>query len=223
MTVAIVVDVHERASRVADMLSGLGAEITFASLPAGDYAVGAGTLVERKTVDDLHGAILRGRLWPQMGKLRSESEFPYLAVEGRDLDRGPLHPNAVRGACLAVIDRGIALLRTSDRADTARWLHRLAVRSQRAEEPPDRPAYSQLPKAPIGREAAEAVLAAIPGVSTVSARALLTRFGSVAAVLAAAPDELLSVPGIGPERVRAVQDVLHLSVSGSGDSVGPAP
>jgi ERCC4-type nuclease len=210
MTVAIVVDVHERASGIADALASLGADVTFGSLPAGDYVVGAGTLVERKSVADLHGAILKGRLWPQMGKLRSESQFSYLAVEGRDLDRGPLHPNAIRGACLAVIDQGIALLRTSDQADTARWLHRLAVRRQRTEEPPDRPAYVQRPKAPAGHEAAEAALAAIPGVSTISARALLARFGSLAAVLAATPDELLSVPGIGPERVRAIQEVLRV-------------
>jgi ERCC4-type nuclease len=210
VTVAIVVDVHERASGIGELLEELGGDVRFASLPAGDYGVGAETLVERKTVADLHGSVLKGRLWPQMGKLRSESSFAYLAVEGRDLDRGPLHPNAVRGVCLAVIDLGIAVLRTADRADTARWLHRLAVRRQRTEDPPDRPAYSQRPKAPFGPEAAEAVLAAFPGVSAVSARALLTRFGSVRGVLAASPDELLAVPGVGPERVRALQGVLDI-------------
>lgn len=208
MTVAIVVDVHERASGIATMIEELGGVVEIASLPAGDYAVGAETLVERKSVADLHGSVLKGRLWAQVGKLRAESEFPYLAVEGRDLDRGPLHPNAVRGVCLAVIDLGVALLRTADRADTARWLHRLAVRSQRAEEPPDRPVYSQRPKSPLGPESAEAVLAAVPGLSTTSARSLLARFGSVRAVLAATPEELLSVPGIGPERVRALLGVL---------------
>src|SRR3954469_22112001 len=106
----IIVDVHEKQSGIADTLAELGSEIEFASLPAGDYAVGADTLVERKRVLDLHGAILRGRLWPQLAKLRAACAFPYLLVEGSDIDRGPLHHNAVRGACLAVIDQGIALL-----------------------------------------------------------------------------------------------------------------
>lgn len=111
-----------------------------------------------------------------------------------------------------------ALLRTTDRSDTARWLHRLAIRCQRAEDPPDRPVYSQRPKAPLGSEAAEAVLAAIPGISTVSARALLVRFGSLGAVLTASPEQLLSVHGIGPERVRAMQEVLNARRPKAGSS-----
>jgi len=107
-SVRIVVDVHETKSGIAEMLVELGASVERASLPAGDYAVGAETLIERKRVLDLHGAVLKGRLWPQLGKLRAACAFPYLLLEGTDVDRGPLHPNAVRGTCLAVIDQGIA-------------------------------------------------------------------------------------------------------------------
>ena len=89
MPVKIIVDVHERQSGIAETLAELGAKIEIASLPAGDYAVGADTLVERKRVLDLHAAILKGRLWPQLGKLRAACAFPYLLVEGTDIDRGP--------------------------------------------------------------------------------------------------------------------------------------
>lgn len=51
--VKIIIDVHERQSGIADTLAELGAEIEMAQLPAGDYAVGATTLVERKRVLDL--------------------------------------------------------------------------------------------------------------------------------------------------------------------------
>ena len=85
--VKIIVDVHERQSGIAETLAELGAEIEIASLPAGDYAVGADTLVERKRVLDLHAAVLNGRLWPQLGKLRAACSFPYLLVEGSDIDR----------------------------------------------------------------------------------------------------------------------------------------
>ena len=139
--VRIIVDVHERQSGIADTLRELGAEVEIASLPAGDYAVGADTLVERKRVLDLHAAVLKGRLWPQLGKLRAACAYPYLLVEGTDIDRGPLHHNAVRGACLAVIDQGIALLRSGYQRDSALWIHRLAVRCQEIEPAADRPAY----------------------------------------------------------------------------------
>ena len=208
--VKIIVDVHERQSGIDETLAELGAEIEIASLPAGDYAVGADTLVERKRVLDLHAAVLKGRLWPQLGKLRAACAFPYLLVEGSDIDRGPLHRNAVRGVCLAVIDQGIALLRSGHQRDSALWIHRLAVRCQEIEPAAERPAYAQRPRPKPGEETAEALLASVPGISTSSARALLERFGSVAAVVAADPAEWLAVPGIGRERARAREETFNL-------------
>jgi ERCC4-type nuclease len=168
--VKIIVDVHERQSAIADTLAELGADVEIAALPAGDYAVGADTLVERKRVLDLHAAVLKGRLWPQLGKLRAACAFPYLLVEGTDIDRGPLHHNAVRGACLAAIDQGIALLRSGYQRDSALWIHRLAVRCQEVEPAAERPAYAQRPKPKPkpGEETAEALLSAVPGISTSS-------------------------------------------------------
>lgn len=61
--VRVVVDVHEARSGIAEILAELGASVERASLPAGDYAVGAETLLERKRVLDLHAAVLKGRLW----------------------------------------------------------------------------------------------------------------------------------------------------------------
>lgn len=210
----IVVDVHERQSGIAETLAELGAEIEIAALPACDYAVGAETLVERKRVLDLHAAVLKGRLWPQLGKLRAACAFPYLLVEGSDLDRGPLHHNAVRGVCLAVIDQGIALLRSGYQRDSALWIHRLAVRCQQVEPAAERPAYAQRPRPRPGDETAEALLAAVPGISVSSARALLERFGSVAGVVTADPADWLTVSGIGPERARALEQTFKLRRSG---------
>ena len=121
---------------------------------------------------DLHSAVRKGHLWAQLAKVRAACAFPYLLVEGTDLDRGGLHPNAVRGVCLAAIDQGIALLRSDHQRDSARWLHRLAVRCQREELPAERPAYVQRLAAPP-ESVAEAMLASVPGISTVGARALL--------------------------------------------------
>jgi ERCC4-type nuclease len=91
------------------------------------------------------------------------------------------------------------------------WVHRLAVRCQQLEPAAERPAYAQRPRPKPGEETAEAVLASVPGISTTSARALLKRFESVAAVVAAGPAEWLTVPGIGPERARALEETLHFA------------
>jgi ERCC4-type nuclease len=208
--VRIVVDVQEARSGIPALLEELGAEIELAALPAGDYAVGGHTIVERKRVLDLHRAVRKNHLWPQLAKLRAACAFPYLLVEGTELDRGGLHPNAVRGVCLAAIDQGIALLRSDHQRDSARWLHRLAVRCQREELPAERPAYVQRVAASPDT-VAEAMLAAVPGISTVGARALLERFGSLAGLLAAPVDEWLTVPGIGRERARALAEALGVT------------
>ncbi|MGI8885294.1 MAG: helix-hairpin-helix domain-containing protein [Gaiellaceae bacterium] len=73
-----------------------------------------------------------------------------------------------------------------------------------------RPAYEQRTRPKPGEETAEALLASVPGISTTSARVLLERFGSVAAVVAADPAEWLAVPGIGRERARALEETFNL-------------
>ena len=109
-----------------------------------------------------------------------------------------------------MIHQGIALLRSGSQRDSALWIYRLAVRCQQVEPAAERPAYAQRPRPKAGEETAEALLAAVPGISTTSARALLERFGSVAAVVTADPAEWLTVPGIGPERARALEETFTL-------------
>jgi hypothetical protein len=115
-----------------------------------------------------------------------------------------------------VIEQRVALLRTGDQSDTARWLHRLAARCQGQLARRDRPPYAQRPKAPLVAAASEAMLAAVPGIATSSARALLDRFGSVVRVAEASFEEILRVPGIGPERAHALRAAF-------GDRAGRVP
>ncbi|MBA3366023.1 MAG: hypothetical protein H0U03_09600 [Actinobacteria bacterium] len=137
--VTILADLHEHRSGVPLRLRALGADVKVVALPAADYVPSKNVLVERKTVSDLHDSIVRGRFWLQMGKTRAPGVWPYLLIEGPDLDRGPLAPSSVRGACLAVLEQGITLLRTTDGDDTALWIYRLALRGRRRPRP-DRPA-----------------------------------------------------------------------------------
>ena len=203
----IVCDIRERVSTVPAWLRGLGVDVEWASLATADYAIGRTVLVERKSVLDLHGSIMRGRFWPQVGRLKVAVLQPYLLVEGRDLDAGPLSPNAIRGCLVAAADNGLRLLRSSDARDTALWLHRLAVRH--GDQPPriDKPAYAQRPKPPDPERTAEAILASVPGISTHLARELIARFGNLNGVLNATPQDWATVKGIGRRRANALSAV----------------
>jgi Fanconi anemia group M protein len=185
-------------------LQVLGVSTEIKRLPVADYKAGR-ALVERKSVRDLHLAIIQGRFWPQIGRLSRTPLRPYLLIEGVDLDAGALSAASVRGALLAVDELGIGVIRTAGPEDSALWLKILAGRGHRRRRTTR--SYAQRP---AQAEAAEAMLAAVPGISTVTAEALLNHFGSVAAVIAAGPAEWLSVRGVGPKRVQALSETLAL-------------
>lgn len=200
---AVTADVFERGSGVPAALQRLGAHVTVEPLAAGDYRVGGGVLIERKTVADLHGSLGRGRLWEQIGKIRDEAVSPLLLIEGNRLDAGPRHPNAIRGALLAIVELGVSILWSRDPADSALWIHRLAVRHARKSIARTRPR----PTSELTEPGVE-VLAAVPGISTQTARALLGRFGSIGGMLDAGPGRWAEVDGVGTVRAHALATAL---------------
>jgi ERCC4-type nuclease len=202
-SLVITADVFEEGSGVTASLQRLGAQVVIEPMSAGDYRISGGTLVERKTVADLHGSLGRGRLWSQIGRIRDEAVLPFLFVEGVDLDHGPRHPNAIRGCLLAIADLGIAVVRSRDPGDTARWLHRLAVRQERRKR-----ASSMVQRRRIPPPPGLSVLSGIQGISDATAQALLERFGSVERLLAAGPKEWAEVNGVGPVRAHALAEAL---------------
>jgi Fanconi anemia group M protein len=204
----IVADTFEPDEGVPAELRGLGAEVVRRRLAFGDYDLGSGVLVERKTVADLHLSLQRGRLWRQLGELRRASRLPYLLVEGRELDvRGGVSSRAIRGACLATIGQGVPILFSRDAVDSAAWLSLLARRGGGRRLGRDRPIYAQRLK-PSADQVPEAMLAAVPGISVAGARALLERFGTVAGVVAAGEHAWREVPGVGPARARALREAI---------------
>src|SRR6266576_1732119 len=199
----LIADIHERESGIAAELRRLGADVEEHQLDAGDYRLGGLALIERKTVTDLHQSVYRGRFWAQIGKLRRSTRWPYLLIEGQLLYCGCLSREAVRGLIIAVSDLGETVCRSDDVRDSALWIHRIA--SRRATAPNrDIPVYAQRQNRYERDSPAEQALSAAPGVSTVTARTLLVRFGTLKDVLLASHAELMSVPGVGPSRAAEI-------------------
>jgi ERCC4-type nuclease len=123
-------DAHERASGVPELLENLGAYVELRSLARGDYEIGDGTAVERKTVSDLHQSISKGRFWPQIRKIRTVN-WPYLLVEGTSIFAGPIPANSIRGLCLAVSDLGVTIVRTENREGAPRRRRQTSGSSRR--------------------------------------------------------------------------------------------
>jgi ERCC4-type nuclease len=198
----IVVDIHERSSGIAASLARLGIGVTVRHLDIGDYLVESSVIVERKAVPDLHMSVRQGRLWRQVWELIDTGRRPFLLVEGDHLAAGPLDEDALRASLLAIGEHGITVVRSRGAADSAQWLRLMALRAWQRDRPPYRVNHPRKRRRP--RRVAEAALVAVPGISVVTARALLDRFGSLRDVVGATPEEWMEVRGVGRARAAAL-------------------
>ncbi|HEX3805882.1 MAG TPA: ERCC4 domain-containing protein [Gaiellaceae bacterium] len=202
----IVVDVHE-PKPMERTLRALGLDVLVMSLRAGDYMIDDVAVVERKTVRDLHLSVIQGRLWRQLSLIRRRAPWRYLLIEGQSMYDGPVSSEAIRGLVIAVDELGVCVVHSRDLQDSAAWLTRIARRRLGEHRTIDRPVYAQRPKREPGVSPPEQALSAAAGISTVTARTLLGRFGSLLEVLSAPPEELQRVPGVGANRAHAIHSL----------------
>jgi Fanconi anemia group M protein len=202
-------------------------------LALGDVQVGERLRVERKAAADFVASLAGGRLERQLlAQLRAGGRV-VLIVEGEFTPQalGGMADEAVRRAMLSVaLDLRVAVLRSRDVEDTARWIAALARHEQNAAVGttaglalPFRPAAAGpagVAAGPLAGHAprrrrratldpAQAELARVPGLGPSKAAALLGHFGSLAAVRTASAEALAAAPGIGPTLAAALHRRLH--------------
>jgi Fanconi anemia group M protein len=209
-TVEIVADQRELDSTIArDLSTREGITTRLETLAVGDYVLSDRVVVERKSVADFLDTLVGGdrSMFEQVKAGARHYSRPVVVVEGEDLyGERNVHPNAIRGALASLaVDFGASVLRTTDEADTADLLEVVARREQ---EESDREVDVHGEKAAKTlAEQQEYVVGSIADVGPVTARALLSHFGSVEATLSADEEALQEVAGVGAvtaERIREV-------------------
>lgn len=206
-TIPIVADDREGRGPVLAELRGMPEfDVTVARLPVGDYRVDGRFLFERKTLTDLVASVESGRLFAQALRMaRVKALQPVLVLEGtsQDLEGSRMTWEAVQGALVTVaLFVGLPMLRTRGAVETARtFLY--AARQGRTH------ACGALPRRgrrPTGKVAVQNyILQGLPGVGPARAAQFLKRFGSVEAAIAAGPEALTALPGIGARTARAIR------------------
>lgn len=225
----ILVDDRERAGGLAAALGRLlGGRVECARLAVGDVRIGERLVIERKEAADFVASLLDGRLARQAHALGQAAGRAVIIIEGEFTPEklAGMAGGEVREAMLSLIlDRGLAVLRSRDVEDTARWIAALARREEGGRKlfaPTLRPAESNQPhpaahRARRKKKSAEfpnpqsnaaplAALRQVGGLGPARARALLERFGTMPRLLAASEAELAEVPGIGPALARAIRE-----------------
>jgi Fanconi anemia group M protein len=209
--VEIVVDQRELDSSIARDLSRKdGVRTRLETLAVGDYVLSDRVVVERKSVSDFLDTLTGGdrSMFEQVGDAARHYARPVVILEGEDLyGQRNVHPNAIRGALSSLaVDFGASVLRTDDENDTAELLYTVARREQEDE---DRTVSVHGEKGKRTRtEQQEYVVGSIAEVGPVTARALLSHFGSVEAVMTADEEALLEVEGVGKVTAGRIRDVV---------------
>ena len=189
-------DFREKSSGVPDLIRKLGATVIFDNLSVGDYVVGDGVLIERKSVSDYVKSIFDKRLFDQASRLKEASQEPILILEGslEKAKRFVSNWNAVLGSLVSLtLDFGIKVMLSTGVEDTAYLIFKLAEKEgdvhKRQISLVEKPKISSL------RQAQEFVVQSFPMIGPVYAKKLLMKFGSIKGICDADIAELQKVLG----------------------------
>lgn len=202
----VVMDVREEPGLKA-ALEQRGARVKVEALEVGDFVLGEGLAVERKTLEDLARSIMDGRLFRQAAQLKEQYPRSLVVVEWPPgAEPGGVTPQALYGALASLlIDFGLPVLVTRGLEETGELLYRLAHREQveHRREVRVRPGRkpTELP------ELQRYIVAGLPGVNATLAERLLRHFGSVYRIFTATEEELRGVEGIGEKLAKRIREV----------------
>jgi len=200
----IIADVRESGS-VVQALREMKADVVEKTISPGDYVVGAGFAVERKTFRDFVNSIFKKRLFEQLERLRTAYERCCLIVEG-DVGYGLAsltNPRVFWGALAHITaEWSIPVVFTTNEDQTAQFLFSLAKRLQTEKETPVEAVYK--PKRFSLADQQRFAVQGLPTVGPKSAERLLKRFGNVRRVFMAKEYELRRVEGFGEKRAREI-------------------
>lgn len=205
----IIADDRERRSGIPALLASMpDVSVQIKRLSCGDYLLDDWLLVERKRLDDLLVSIIDGRLFNQACRLCQSPYKPLLIIEGttKSISKTAFDRRAVLGAMVNLtLIFELAVLRSYCPQESAR-LMLYAAQQKNAVDKDEISRGGYRPRSFYRRQLY--VLQGFPGIGVRLGKALLTRFGSLAAIFAASEARLIEVEGIGAAKALAIRLLL---------------
>jgi len=206
-SVRILADEGEKGKIIQKLEEFPGVTLEYDSLETGDYILGNGVVVERKSATDFILSVVDKSLLDSTAELKAAFERPVFLVEG-DMYEARFHQKAfdvhVALAYMSVVQR-VPVLYSPDAQTSAPLIYAMAADAQHSlgqGEP------ARLHKPAIRPEQQQYLLQGLPGVGAFEAEALLTQFDSPAGVFAASEESLAAVDGIGAETAARIREIL---------------
>jgi len=204
---SIIADYREFQSGIPTMLLNRKAETKLENLSAGDYLVNDQILVERKTAEDFVQSIISKRLFYQCGKMKRNSYYHLLIIEGNPYTtKHKISREAIRGAMLSISSAWqIPIVFSKDKNETTDLLISAGNQMLNDKIPNIRRGYK--PKKPKNQQLY--LLQGFPEVGPALAYRLLLHFGSLKKIMRATEKQLLKVDGIGKTKALKIVEFIN--------------
>jgi len=212
---SIIVDSRE-AVNAPDIVESLRAsfDVEIKYSESGDYLMGNGIGIERKTLTDFSQSIIKRRLWDQLEQLCNSFERPLLLLE---LSTPGLFTNSVyytgigpqeRGAILNLIYswKKLKFHYTLGRAETISFLKRSAMYAGPSKRIP---IPKVVRKAASPDEIYKNMLMCVRGIGPKAANNIYRKYSNFTDLVQCSVDDLTSIPGIGVKYAKLLYKTLH--------------
>lgn len=228
MGLEIFVDIRE-PNIITEELEQLGVKVHSVALEVGDYSLGEGIFIERKTGADFVNSLTDGRLFEQLNRLTESSTYPLLILEDFESTfENPewrIRKKQVFGAISYISTRlFVSIVPTGSASDTAILLERLCSWFQ--EDKVDPLFLSRGVKKSMSlTQKQEYLLQGLPGIGPKMSQILLKEFSTPINIIDAIrkteitftksgrikglKGPLETVKGLGPKTVLALKEVLE--------------
>ncbi len=209
--VPLVIDSNEPED-IPEKLRGLGVEFEIKKIAPGDYVLGP-VGIERKTLADFFGSLVKQRLFEQVQRLRDAYPQPLVILEGDLAEISTFRqPQAILGALLSLeTTERVPVLTTADKDQTALLL---SVLWKRQDKGAAEYGLRHKPKGLTREQRQRFLVEGLPSVGETLARNLLAHFGSVRSVFTASEEELKRVAKIGDVRAGEIVRLLAARYEG---------
>ncbi len=194
------VNVHEPAEIKEYLANRM--EISVSNFTPGDYLIG-NIAVERKTIADFLSSLVQGRLFEQLGRMKSCYPCCFLFLEAYDLTHFQ-KPRPIYGAILKImLEMNIKVVFTQTKEQTAEVLLLLAGKKS-SSTIKHKEKETSFPARQLD------LLESVPLVGREKARQLISHFGSLENVFSADKTELRKVGKIGRKTAASIKKMWEL-------------
>lgn len=174
-------------------------------LPFGDYSVGGGIVIERKSADDFLNSMRDDRFHEQALNMVLHVARPVYLLEG-DIytTRSEFSVESLSGAVAWLHAQGISVVPSSSPRATAETIFFMAKNAQ--VDMRNVPLRSKKPK--VTELNVKLVLESLPGIGAGGSDKLITHFGSIRSLAMATTEQIAEVPRIGKASAQKIHDVI---------------